>query len=217
VGGKFFYHDDREVDDHIFVTFEFPGPNYYADEAHRAIKDKNDIVVVTYSSINTNSFEPYGECVMGTTGTMLVEMERDIMLFPQPNPNRPVDTQKGIAVTVSTMPAGKPALASSATEVVEPAKALATGQASLGAGPPSRGYREEMEDFAYCVRMWNQGNKKDRRLPRCHGRVAMADAITALTANLAMRNRKRIEFRPQWYQAESGEVPDPEMRPEIIS
>src|SRR5262249_22091058 len=64
VGGKFFYHDDREVDDNVFVTFEFPGPNYYADTQHTQIKDKNDIVVVTYSSISTNAFEPYGECVM---------------------------------------------------------------------------------------------------------------------------------------------------------
>src|SRR5205085_8956473 len=49
VGGKLFYHDDREVDDHVFVTFEFPGKHY--------AQDKNDVVVVTYSSINTNSFE----------------------------------------------------------------------------------------------------------------------------------------------------------------
>jgi len=212
VGGKFFYHDDREADDHVFVTFEFPGPNYYADKEYGSVKDKNDIVVVTYSSINTNSFEPYGECVMGTHGTMLVEMERDIMLFPQPNPNKASDPAKGMAVTVSTVSGGKPALDSSATTgTVEPAKALAAGQASLGSGPPSRGYREEMEDFAYCVRMWNQTSKSERRLPRCHGRVAMADAIVALTSNQAMRSRKRIEFRPEWFQAESREVPDPEM------
>src|SRR5262249_12281855 len=45
VGGKIFYHDDREVDDHVFVTFEFPGPKYYADD-HKSINDRNDIVVV---------------------------------------------------------------------------------------------------------------------------------------------------------------------------
>jgi len=39
----------------------------------------------------------------------------------------------------------------------------------------------------------------------------MADAIVALTSNQAMRSRKRIEFRPEWFQAESREVPDPEM------
>jgi predicted dehydrogenase len=218
VGGKFFYHDDREVDDHVFATFEFPGPNYYAEQEYGSIKDKNDVVVVTYSSISTNAFEPYGECVMGTRGTMLVEMEKDIMLFPQPNPNGAASSSKAMAVTVSSVPAGKPALESSATTgVVEPAKALATGQAALGTGTPSRGYREEMEDFAYCVRMWDRVDKKDRRLPRCPGRVAMADAIVALTSNLAMRSRKRIEFRPGWFHAESKEVPDADMKPETIA
>ena len=33
------------------------------------------MVIVTYSSINTNGFETYGECVMGTQGTMIVEKE----------------------------------------------------------------------------------------------------------------------------------------------
>ncbi len=58
-----------------------------------------------------------------------------------------------------------------------------------------------MEDFAYCVRLWDAKlgyEKKDgkyvQRLPRCHGEVAMADAIIALTANRAMHERKRIEF-----------------------
>ena len=73
-----------------------------------------------------------------------------------------------------------------------------------------------MEDFAYCVRMWNQGDKKDRRLPRCHGRVAMADAIIALTSNQAMHKKERIEFKHEWFDAASAEVPDPDMKPEII-
>jgi predicted dehydrogenase len=217
VGGKFFYHDDREADDHVFVTFEFPGPNFYADKEYGPVKDENDKVVVSYSSINTNSFEPYGECVMGTHATLLVEMEKDIMLFPQANPNQASAAPKGIAVTVNNAGAGKPALdASASTGVVDPARALATGQAAL-AGTPSRGYREEMEDFAYCVRMWDQANKAERRLPRCHGRVAMADAIVALTSNVAMRKRERIVFRPEWFQVTSDEVPDPDKKPTIIS
>jgi len=38
--------DDRDVDDHVYMTFEFPGKNYE--------QDKNDVCIVTYSSINTN-------------------------------------------------------------------------------------------------------------------------------------------------------------------
>src|SRR5262249_1302523 len=112
----------------------------------------------------------------------------------------------------------KPAVDGSGTAPasVDPAKALATGQASLGSGPPSRGYREEMEHFAYCIKMWNQSDKKNRPLPHCHGRGAMADAIIALTSNLAMRKRQRIEFQPDWFQAESAAVPDAEMKPEAV-
>src|SRR5207253_8191928 len=89
IGGKYFYHDDREVEDHVFVTFEFPGKNYYAGDENEAvkdkqarneIKDKDDKVIVTYSSISTNSLEPYGECVMGSRASMLVENEASVML-----------------------------------------------------------------------------------------------------------------------------------------
>ncbi len=74
-----------------------------------------------------------------------------------------------------------------------------------------------MEDFAYCIRMWNQADKKDRRLPRCHGRVAMADAIIALTSNVAMRKRQRIDFDPRWFDPASREVPDADMKPEAMA
>ena len=88
--------------------------------------------------------------------------------------------------------------------------------------PVSRGYTEEMAHFAYCIRMQDkgktdEGKQKWQRAPRCHGRVAMADAIIALTSNLAMKRRQRIEFKPEWFDAASSEVPDPEMKPEIIS
>jgi hypothetical protein len=45
----------------------------------------------------------------------------------------------------------------------------------------------------------------------------MADAIIALTSNLAMRRRQRIEFKPEWFEASSPEIPDPEMKPEIVT
>jgi hypothetical protein len=79
-----------------------------------------------------------------------------------------------------------------------------------------------MEDFAYCIRQWDpkvgyektDGSYK-QRLPRCHGEVAMADAIVALTANLAMKRRLRIPFEDAWFDAGSKDVPDPETKPKI--
>src|SRR5262249_32645662 len=156
-------------------TFEFPGKNYDPKKDPR----DNDVVVVTYSSINTNGFEPYGECVMGTRGTMGVESEKSVMLYPEKGGP---GSSRSMAVTVSNAGGGKPALDASATSggPATPSKEAERGQAALGEAI-SRGYREEMEHFAYCVRMWDQGMKSDRPKPRCEGRVAMADAIIALT------------------------------------
>jgi predicted dehydrogenase len=207
-GVKSFYRDEREVDDHVFTTFEFPGPNYYADKERTQVKDKNDIVIVTYSSISTNSFEPYGECVMGNRGTMVVEKEENIMLYPSGAAPR------STAVSVSNA-GGKPVLDSSGS--TGPGAAAAADLGSKAMGPVSRGYREEMEHFAYCIRMWNEVDKKERPMPRCHGRVAMADAIVALTSNLAMKHHQRIEFKPAWFEATSPEVPDAENKVEIIT
>jgi len=44
----------------------------------------------------------------------------------------------------------------------------------------------------------------------------MADAIIALTSNQAMHKKERIEFKHEWFDAASAEVPDPDMKPEII-
>jgi predicted dehydrogenase len=232
VGTKSFYrHEyetgDREVDDHVFVSFEFPGPDYFEKDDNGKptgkVKDKDSVVVVTYSSINTNSFEPYGECVMGDRATMVVENEQSIMLFPERNPNQKAGEDKPTGVTVASTGGGKPTVDSTATTgALAPSKAQERGADALGPVPVSRGYREEMEHFAYCIRMHDKAEGKEeketwRHTPRCHGRVAMADAIIALTSNLAMRHRQRIEFQPEWFEAENPAVPDAENKPEIIS
>ena len=214
VGGKIFYHDDREVDDHVFVTFEFPGKNYWADKEHTKVKDPNNRVVVTYSSINTNSFEPYGECVMGTRGTMIVQSEQEVLLYPE---RGGAGAGRSMSVTVTKTGGGIAVVDASATTGPAERKAVEVAQAGLGGAPISRGYKEEMEDFAYCVRMWNEGSsKEDRRKPRCHGRVAMADAIIALTSNIAMNRHERIEFKKEWFDAASDAVPDPDTKPRQI-
>ncbi len=212
VGTRSFFgpnRNPREIDDHVFVTFEFPGKNY--------AQDKNDIVVVTYSSISTNGFEAYGECLMGTRGTMIVEAEQNVMLYTEKDPTKKGD-QRAMSIDVSSMKKDQPAADSSSTwggPSAAPGTAK-SGTAAAASGPISRGYREEMEDFAYCVRTWDAslGYEKDRdgkfrqRMPRCHGEIAMADAIIALTANLAMRERARIEFKPEWFDADKPDVPE---------
>ncbi|MGL5096956.1 MAG: Gfo/Idh/MocA family protein, partial [Planctomycetia bacterium] len=69
VGDKYFYDDDRECEDHVYCTYEFPNG-----------------VVVTYSSINTNAVAGYGEIVLGSKGTLMVLTEADVLLYDEPNP-----------------------------------------------------------------------------------------------------------------------------------
>lgn len=215
VGSKtpLFVKEGWEVDDQVFCSFEFPGKNYWKDPEKSVVGDKNDVVVVTYSSINTNQFERYGECVMGSQGTMVIELEQSVMLYPE---TAAQGGGRAVMVGVSTGGGGKPALESSGS-TGGPA-AVETGAKAIGSGPVSRGYREEMEDFAYCIRMWqNQEiSATERPLPRCHGQVAMGDAIIALTANQAMAKRQRIEFQRDWFDPLKKAVPDSDMKIEIV-
>jgi predicted dehydrogenase len=212
-------HNPRGIDDHVFVTFEFPGKNH--PRGPHGGTDKDDVVVVTYSSISTNGFEPYGETVMGTRGTLVTAQESELMLFKEQEPGKagkPRDTK----VTVGQV-GNKPALEAASTWGGPGAAAAAAGggAAGTGGGPVSRGYKEEMADFAFCIRQWDPtvGYRSEtdpetkkvhyaQRLPRCHGEVAMADAILALTSNLAMARHQRIEFDPDWFKADSDKVPD---------
>jgi predicted dehydrogenase len=207
VGTRSFFgpgKNDRDIDDHVFATYEFPGKNHD--------KDKNDIVVVTYSSISTNGFENYGECVMGDRGTLIVEKESTVMLYPENEPGKVKTPQRGTEVGVSASGKDKPVLESGSTWG-GPSGAV-TGT-SVGPAVVSRGYREEMEDFAYCVRLWDDASEKDHRLTRCPGEVAMADAIIALTANHAMKTHQRIEFKEEWFDPTSDDVPPSDLKAKV--
>ena len=82
--GKDSVRNPRSIDDHVFTMFEFPGKNH--PKGPNKGTDEHDVVVVTYSSISTNGLEPYGETIMGSRGTMTVELEKDIMVYKEPTP-----------------------------------------------------------------------------------------------------------------------------------
>ncbi|MCE9556345.1 MAG: gfo/Idh/MocA family oxidoreductase, partial [Planctomycetes bacterium] len=82
-------------------------------------------------------------------------------------------------------------------------------EASLGSlglpDPPSKGYTEEIEHWAWSIR-----NPGQTPLPRCGPAVALGDAVIALTTNLAIAQRKRIEFDPDWFDFEKDATPEGE-------
>ncbi len=187
VGNRSIFPADREVDDHVYCMYEYPAPGYE--------EDSNKKIVVTYSSINGNGFGGYGEVVMGTKGTLILENERDVMLYK--------DSARDTRVTVKKGKDGAPTL-----DTTESGGgggvAAATGGDSKA--PPSRGYTEEMEHWAWCIR-----NPAPENQPRCKPEVALADAVIALVSNIALANpttQPRIEFKPEWFDIGSDETPE---------
>ncbi len=225
VGGKFFYgkgRNDRESDDGVFVTYEFPGARH--PKGGKGGTDPSDVVVVTYSSFNTNEFESYGECLMGSRGSLVVEKEADAYLFKESDKAKPADP-KGTNVTVTSKD-GKAPVVEAASTWGGPGNAAVVKPGSATGAAVSRGYREEMEHFAFCVRTQQKaklpGSELYKKgadgkfanagvLPRCHGEIAMADAVLALSANLAMKHKTRIEYKPEWFDGDAvGKGNNPE-------
>ena len=60
-----------------------------------------------------------------------------------------------------------------------------------------------MEHWAWCIR-----NPDPENLPKCHPEVALADAVIALTSNIAIRVRRSIEFQPEWFDIDRDETPE---------
>ncbi|MEZ6129537.1 MAG: Gfo/Idh/MocA family oxidoreductase [Planctomycetaceae bacterium] len=188
IGPESAWKDDRDIDDQIFVTFEFPGKLYE--------KNDRDVAVVTYSSMNTNRWEPYGEAVFGSRATLWMKTEKEGLLYKEASKDSPGGVEQRIWMVESK--GSGPVLDS--YETSGPSAAANSAQAGMG-DSISRGYREEMEHFCYCVR-----SGKDEL--RCNGTVAMADAIMALTANLAMKHKQRIEFKAEWFDPASDACPE---------
>ena len=204
VGPKDKWDDNREIDDQIFVTFEFPGRHY--EENNR------DKCIVTYSSINTNKFEPYGELVYGSRGTLFMKTEKEAMLWKEDGRGSTGGgpDQRLWVVSGSEGGAGGPVM-----EAYETTSGPKEAAGADWATNVSRGYREEMEHFCYAIRnqgpnYWPGGKPLDPKEGglRCNGVVAMADAIMALTANLAMELQTRIEFNPEWFDPDNDTAPE---------
>ncbi len=216
VGGRHIFGMDRDAEDHVYCLFEFPGPEYDADfdvgyldrasnvpDPERGIpgyqEDNNKKIVVSYSSINGNGFGGYGEVVMGTKGTLILEREQEVMLYRTSDKSSRINVKddKGAPV-MDTQASGGPSAAA----------ALAVAADS---GPVSRGYTEELEHWAWLVR--NHDARDPQAQPRCKPEVAMGDGIIALTANVAIRRSIQgesgfVQFNEEWFDIHNDETPD---------
>jgi predicted dehydrogenase len=211
VGGRQTFPLDRDCDDHVYCLFEFPAPGYdpeefdvgYKDEAMKCPgseipgydKDQQKKIVVMYSSINGNGFGGYGEVVMGTKGTLVLEREQQVMLY------KSADTSSRVSVKNDK---GGPTMNTQASGAAGP---MAKAAESLG--KVSRGYTEEIEHWAWCIR-----NPAPENQPHCKPEVALGDAVIALTTNFALKQSVTgkgtgfVKFDENWYELDKDETPD---------
>jgi predicted dehydrogenase len=181
---------DRDVEDHVFCLFEYPAPGYQADDPQAAKKR----IGVQYASINGNGFGGYGEMVLGTEGTLLLETEKDAMLYR----TQEVNSKIKVAVGKDDKNAPRPVI-----QIDEAGDAESAAIGALGTLPAERGYTEELEHWAWCIR-----NRAPENLPRCTPKVAMSDAVIALTTNIAARQGARIEFKKEWFDIDNDKTPE---------
>ncbi len=188
LGGRSIFPNDRECEDHVYCMFEFPGKGYFKGDSHE-VADPTKKVYVTYSSINGNGYGGYGEVVFGTEGTLILEQEQEAMLFKGSSTTTQIEVkEKG----------GKAAM-----DTYETGGGAALAKVAGGGGPVSRGYKEEIEHWAWCIR-----NPAPEHKPHCTPTVALGDAVIALTANQAIAKQTRIEFKPEWFDPARSETSD---------
>ena len=101
MGGIYRFRDGREVPDHVFATFAYPGG-----------------ITATFSSIESNAFDERYEAFFGTKGTLIIRNEDDAMLF---------DEGDARATGVEVAPKG----AGAALETSETKRRQAGGNASV--------------------------------------------------------------------------------------
>jgi predicted dehydrogenase len=126
-GGVHRFDDGREVYDHIYAMWEYPGGR-----------------TVTYSSVESNALENRYEVYFGTKATLLVRNENEALLFEE---GGAANRESGVSITPRE---GAPAADSSETRPGN-APGAASAVAPSGARPsPSR---QEISRFCAAIRV----------------------------------------------------------------
>jgi hypothetical protein len=184
----------------VFCVIEFPAPGYDPKDPNNARKK----IGVQYASINGNGFGGYGETVFGTEGTLLLETEKDAMLYKT---HETMSKTKVVASKRKDKDGNEKDGAALRVDEAGDPESEAIGV--LGTLPAERGYTEQLEHWAWCIR-----NRDPHNLPHCHPKIALGDAAIALTTNMAARKGQRIEFKKEWFDIDSDETPEGE-KPDV--
>ncbi|HEY6802997.1 MAG TPA: Gfo/Idh/MocA family oxidoreductase [Pyrinomonadaceae bacterium] len=159
------YKDGREVYDHIYATFNYPGNR-----------------TATFSSIQSNAFDDNYEMFMGTKGTLIMTRELEAYLFTEPGVGETVAaTQTRVEMSKKT---GGPVADSSASQPAGGAQRTV----NMGDQIVNKGisYQNEIAEFCTAVRTGSP--------VRCGGEKAMVSAVAILTGNLSAEKGTRLDI-----------------------
>jgi predicted dehydrogenase len=120
------HKDGREVFDHVYATFEYPGGR-----------------AATFSSIESNAFEDHYEMFMGTKGTLILQNETDVYLFNEGG-------GQSTRVEVSPQTSGPVADASATRAPDSPGRNVTV--ANQGQVDRGISYKNEIAEFCSAVR-----------------------------------------------------------------
>jgi len=160
-GGIARHNDGREVNDHVYATFEYPGGR-----------------TATFSSIESNAFEDHYEMFMGTKGTLILQNEIEVYLFPEGN-----ETLTKVEVTKQT---AAPVADSSATRAADAPGRTVNAAATPGQIDRNISYKNEIAEFCAAVRTGSAIRGGPEK--------AMKSAIAVVTANQSAEKHVRLDI-----------------------
>jgi predicted dehydrogenase len=169
--GGIYRFKDREVNDHVFVTLEYPHGR-----------------TVTFSSIESNDFDHITEQFMGTRGTLVIGYEGEVLLFGGRDEGKKIEAEEtptGIEVTQRTSGA--------VMEASESRAADAMGRPMGAAARPTEGERDRLLPYRMEIASFCAAIRTGAPL-RCGVQMALETTAACLAANEAMDKKTRVEI-----------------------
>ncbi|MGH9834211.1 MAG: Gfo/Idh/MocA family protein [Blastocatellia bacterium] len=152
------HKDGREVFDHVYATFEYPGGR-----------------AATFSSIESNAFEDHYEMFLGTKGTLIMQNETEVYLFNEGEAQSTRvevsrQTSAPVADTSATRPADSPGRTVNASTQAQTDRGIS--------------YKNEIAEFCAAVRTGKPVRCGPEKAMRSAIAVLMANASAEKKAQL---------------------------------
>jgi len=158
--------DGREIPDHVYLMYEYP-----------------DDRTLTYSSIQSNSWDHYYEAFFGTDGTIVLNGEQEAMLFYEG------EGREATELKVEDVHADMPLIQASRSRAGDAAGTRVSGSTSEFSALSS--YMLELEGFAQTIRTG--------RPNQCPGTVGMNAAVASIMGYDAVNKRVLADIREDLY------------------